>query len=179
MHLKLPAIAIYYHSFKSISGQGSEEHFYQLKKQLDTKGALFPPQELRVIYLLTINYCISRINAGASSFVRESYDLYKNGLERDIFLENGVLSRFTFSNVVTTGLNLKEYKWVEDFIRDYAILSLQRNVKILGIFARLSVRDNKHDYLKLMPRVLDFVKKRISLQEPAISEIGKFLKIFL
>ena len=31
-----------------------------------------------------------------------------------------MLSRFTFSNVVTTGLNLKEYKWVEDFIRDYS-----------------------------------------------------------
>ena len=39
------------------------------------------------------------------------------------------------------------------FLRDYSILSAQRNLKIIGIFSRLSIRDNKNDYMKLIPRV--------------------------
>jgi aminoglycoside/choline kinase family phosphotransferase len=67
----------------------------------------------------------------------------------------------------------------EDFIKDYAILSLQRNIRILGVFARLSVRDGKHNYLNFIPRVLGFVEERISLRDPTLFEIGKFLKTFL
>ena len=41
---------------------------------------------------------------------------------------------------------------------DFDILSIQRNLKILGIFVRLHKRDNKSDYLKFLPyawRLLD------------------------
>ena len=41
----------------------------------------------------------------------------------------------------------------EDFRRDYAILAAQRNLKIIGIFARLALRDGKPRYLDLIPRV--------------------------
>ena len=47
-------------------------------------------------------------------------------------------------------------------INDYHILSLQRNLKILGIFCRLSIRDEKDQYLKYLPRVESFVTKRIN-----------------
>lgn len=39
------------------------------------------------------------------------------------------------------------------FRRAAAILGAQRNAKILGIFARLSRRDGKHDYLRHIPRI--------------------------
>ena len=39
------------------------------------------------------------------------------------------------------------------FRRAAAILGAQRNAKILGIFARLSMRDGKHDYLRHIPRI--------------------------
>jgi len=39
------------------------------------------------------------------------------------------------------------------FRRDYAVLGAQRNLKIVGIFARLWVRDGKPQYLDLIPRV--------------------------
>jgi hypothetical protein len=67
----------------------------------------------------------------------------------------------------------------DEFIRDYSILSLQRNIKILGIFCRLSRRDGKHEYIKLLPRVSGFVKNRIAMKEKELFEIGKFLKNFL
>ncbi len=39
------------------------------------------------------------------------------------------------------------------FLRDYCILGAQRNLKIIGIFARLSIRDGKDQYVDLIPRV--------------------------
>ncbi len=67
----------------------------------------------------------------------------------------------------------------DQFLIDYKILSLQRNVKILGIFARLALRDNKKHYLNLMPRVLDLVKQRVFSNDPIFLEIGKFFQKFL
>lgn len=49
----------------------------------------------------------------------------------------------------------------DNFTMEYKILSLQRNLKILGIFARLYLRDNKDRYLSYMPRVENYVKKRL------------------
>jgi len=73
----------------------------------------------------------------------------------------------------------KSFVEKKSFIQDYEILSLQRNLKIVGIFSRLSLRDGKHQYLDLLPRVLDFVRVRISLGNPIFLEIGNFLKNFL
>jgi len=44
-----------------------------------------------------------------------------------------------------------------EFWRAFEWMGLQRHLKVLGIFARLSHRDGKDDYLKDMPLVLDHV----------------------
>lgn len=46
-----------------------------------------------------------------------------------------------------------------DFYRDYEWMGLQRHLKVLGIFARLSYRDGKHGYLQYLPRVLHYVRQ--------------------
>lgn len=42
---------------------------------------------------------------------------------------------------------------------DYEWMSLQRNLRILGVFSRLSIRDNKHHYLDHIPRVLEYIRQ--------------------
>ena len=44
---------------------------------------------------------------------------------------------------------------------DYDILSVQRNFKILGIFVRLSKRDNKSTYLKYLPHTWSLINRRL------------------
>jgi aminoglycoside/choline kinase family phosphotransferase len=66
-----------------------------------------------------------------------------------------------------------------NFKRDYEILSLQRNIKIVGIFSRLSVRDGKHHYLNLLPRVLNFVDLRLNSSNPIFLEMAKLLEKFI
>lgn len=65
------------------------------------------------------------------------------------------------------------------FARDYAILSLQRNIKIIGIFARLATRDSKPAYLNLLPRVINSVIMRLTTKDPLFAEIAVFLQKFI
>ena len=65
------------------------------------------------------------------------------------------------------------------WFKDYEILSLQRNIKILGIFARLAIRDNKKRYLDLMPRVLAHVKNRLNSNTHDFLAIKIFLNNLL
>ncbi len=44
----------------------------------------------------------------------------------------------------------------DDFRRFLLLVSLQRHLKVLGIFNRLSLRDGKTNYLKDLPRVLSY-----------------------
>lgn len=46
-----------------------------------------------------------------------------------------------------------------EFYRDYEWMGVQRHIKVLGIFARLSYRDGKDGYLKDMPLVLDYLHR--------------------
>ena len=45
----------------------------------------------------------------------------------------------------------------EKFLNQLRLTSLQRHVKVLGIFCRLSIRDGKDGYLKDLPRVINYV----------------------
>jgi N-acetylmuramate 1-kinase len=50
----------------------------------------------------------------------------------------------------------------EAFAKAYAILGAQRNTKILGIFARLSIRDGKHAYLAHLPRIQRYLRRNLA-----------------
>ncbi len=117
--LTTSAISIYYHQFKAMRNPSDEAHYRHLKREIFENGHLFPNEEMRVIYLLTINYCIGRINAGVERYWSESFELYKEGVDKLIFLENGIMSRFTFGNIVMAGLNQQDFIWVENFILNY------------------------------------------------------------
>jgi aminoglycoside/choline kinase family phosphotransferase len=50
----------------------------------------------------------------------------------------------------------------EEFRAAYAALGAQRNLKIVGIFARLAIRDGKPRYLELIPRVWGHLMRDLS-----------------
>jgi len=56
---------------------------------------------------------------------------------------------------------------IEKLKNDFDILSVQRNLKILGIFVRLYKRDNKDNYLKFLPYTWTLIEKR--LKNPVLS----------
>ena len=117
--LTVPAISLYYFCYKSLTEPGEPTYFQQLKKLLVEEGGKFPKNEIADLSLLAINFCIKKYNEGEQAYLRDEYDLFKDGLEKGYLLNEGVLSRFTYRNVVATGLALKEYGWVEQFIHGF------------------------------------------------------------
>lgn len=52
----------------------------------------------------------------------------------------------------------------EKYLEDFKILSVQRNLKIIGIFSRLFVRDKKKNYLKFIPYVWKLLDLRMNCE---------------
>jgi len=65
----------------------------------------------------------------------------------------------------------------EEFINSYHILAAQRNCKILGIFARLYVRDGKENYLSFLPRVWNYLEQ--DLEHPYLEELKIFFNKYV
>jgi len=84
-----------------------------------------------------------------------TYDLVS--LLRDVYVELNP----TF--VKKMALTFKDSKNIDvdndTFMRWFDFMGLQRHIKILGIFARLSIRDGKDDYLKSIPLTLKYIKE--------------------
>ncbi|MDB5486074.1 MAG: hypothetical protein JWR29_1978, partial [Tardiphaga sp.] len=56
-----------------------------------------------------------------------------------------------------------------EFAEHYAIMSAQRNTRLLGTFARLNRRDGKPHYLKHQPRIWTYLTR--SLAHPALADL--------
>jgi aminoglycoside/choline kinase family phosphotransferase len=61
----------------------------------------------------------------------------------------------------------------EAFEHAYAVFGLQRNLRILGVFARLCMRDGKAHYIDLIPRVWGHVQR--NLRHPALQTVAPLL----
>ena len=66
---------------------------------------------------------------------------------------------------------------IEKLKNDFDILSVQRNLKILGIFVRLSKRDNKLNYLKYLPYTWSLIERR--MKNPIFDKLNTLFKIHL
>jgi hypothetical protein len=117
--LETPAIAIYYFCYRALTNPDEPAFFQKFKALVLEHGGLFPMEEVSDLYILAINFCIRRYNAGNPAYLSDQFDFYKNGLRLGYFLTDGELSRYTYQNAVTSGLVMREYEWVERFIQAY------------------------------------------------------------
>lgn len=114
-----PAIALYYYFYRALTSEDHHTYFQKLKKGILASIQVFPAKEQYNLYLTAINYCIQRFNKGEEAYVQEVFELYQSGLEKEILLENGVISRYTFKNIAGIALRLGEFTWTEYFIEHY------------------------------------------------------------
>ena len=61
------------------------------------------------------------------------------------------------------------------FLEDFKILSVQRSLKIIGIFSRLFIRDKKKQYLKFIPYTWQLLEMRMDSE--IFSELKKIFNI--
>jgi hypothetical protein len=90
----------------------------------------------------------------------KAYDL--SSLIDDVrFKTTNSFKKKIFNYYLNKQRNLNKRK----FKNDFEILSVLRNLKIIGIFTRLAHRDNKKNYLKLIPYAWKLIDLRIHENE--------------
>ncbi|MEI6409459.1 MAG: hypothetical protein WCR52_08755 [Bacteroidota bacterium] len=148
--LETPEIALYYFCYCALR-DNQEADFQQLRTELERYRDQFDPTELTDVLLMAINFCIRQLNAGQRQYIREAFDLYRLGLARKLLTEGGVMSRFTYKNIVALGLALEEFAWTEQFIIDYQIVveSAYRESSYCYNLARMYF--SRRDYARAMP----------------------------
>ncbi|MEO1416392.1 MAG: hypothetical protein AAFW00_13990 [Bacteroidota bacterium] len=114
-----PSIQLFYFTYLALAHQDVEA-FSKLKQSFSIHRDRLPFKQQHELLIMAINFCIKRLNTGDRVYAQEAFELYKEGLHNHILLENGTISRFNFKNVVSIGLMLKAFTWVESFIEQYS-----------------------------------------------------------
>ena len=142
-----------------------------LYKKLKFKNKTFVHRDFHVSNLMKINSKIGVIDSQDAIIGNPTYDLVS--LIDDVRIKT---SNQLKKNIFNYYLNKcpKIYRRKKnDFIHDFNILSVQRNLKIIGIFSRLFKRDKKKQYLKLIPYTWKLLE--IRLKDKMFSEINTIL----
>jgi tetratricopeptide (TPR) repeat protein len=114
-----PSLAVYYYAYQAFKRPTEEYYFNNLEHLIHHEMGKFQHSEVRALYLAALNYCVPKINQGRHDFYQKAFDLYKKGIETGILIENGVLSRYTFLNAVSSALKTQEFDWAEKFIEQF------------------------------------------------------------
>ena len=126
-----------------------------LIKKISLKNDVFVHRDFHVSNLMLINSKIGVIDTQDALIGNKAYDLAS--LIDDV--------RFKTSNILKEkifDIYLKSHKRlsVKKFRNDFEIISVLRNLKIIGIFTRLAMRDNKKNYIKLIPYTWSLIRLR-------------------
>ena len=148
--LDVPAIALYYYVYFTMVEPEREEYYQRLHAEINRSLHLFSPQESRDLLLLAINYCIKKMNQGRENYVREAFGLYQKGLDEAVFLNKEAGAQYTFRNIVSAGLRLKEFDWVEEFIETYQDALEPRHRPNFVAFNRAKLYYERNDYERAM-----------------------------
>lgn len=146
-----PAVALYYHLCRALLEPEQPAHFESWKTVLAENTGQFSPVELRGLHLLGINYCIRRMNSGDKVFVREAFELYRSGLEKELLAESGWLSGFTYKNIIRIGTALGEHVWVREFFEKYKTALHPRERDALYRYNLAFLFFQKQDFARAMP----------------------------
>ena len=146
-----------------------------LYKKLKFKDKIFVHRDFHVSNLMKINSRIGVIDSQDAIIGNPTYDLAS--LIDDVRIKT---SNQLKKNIFDYYLNKcpKIYRRKKnEFIHDFNILSVQRNLKIIGIFSRLFKRDKKKQYLKLIPYTWKLLE--IRSKDKMFSGINTILNKFI
>ena len=125
--------------------------------KLKLKNEVFVHRDFHVSNLMLVNKQIGVIDSQDAVIGNKAYDLAS--LIDDVRLKTSIILKKKIFNLYIKGQNKLS---VEKFRNDFEILSILRNLKIIGIFTRLAKRDGKKNYLKLIPNAWYLINVRIN-----------------
>ena len=137
---------------------------------LKIKQKVFVHRDFHVSNMMFYKNKIALIDSQDAVLGNPAYDLAS--LIDDVRIKT---SNSFKSNILKVFLSSYKYKNETQFINDFEILSVLRNLKIIGIFTRLAKRDKKRKYLKLIPYAWKLIDNRIK-NNPNFHDLKNFLQ---
>ena len=155
-----------------------ENEVKNLLSKLNLNNDTFVHRDFHVSNIMYVKNNIAVIDSQDALIGNKAYDLAS--LIDDV--------RFKTSNKLKNKILNNYFKKlkkneINKFINDFEILSVLRNLKIIGIFTRLAARDNKKKYKKMIPYAWEMINYRMkknrelfSLKLILKSNFPKFVK---
>jgi aminoglycoside/choline kinase family phosphotransferase len=133
-----------------------ENEVKKLLSKLNFKNDTFVHRDFHVSNLMYVKNNIAVIDSQDALIGNKAYDLASLvddvRFETSNKLKNKILNNY-FKKLKKTEIN--------KFVNDFEILSVLRNLKIIGIFMRLASRDNKKKYVKMIPYAWQMINYRM------------------
>jgi len=139
--------------------------------KLNLPNHCFVHRDYHADNLMKINGRIGVIDSQDALIGSPAYDLVS--LVDDVRIKTSLKLKNQICDYYLKKAKIKGIKR-KKFINDFNILSVQRSLKIIGIFSRLFKRDKKNRYLKLIPYTWKILKKR--MESETFLELRKILE---
>ncbi len=143
--------------------------FKKLLNNIYYKNKVFVHRDFHISNLMITKKGLGLLDSQDAVYGNIAYDLAS--LIDDVrFKTDRKTKKYIFDEFIKKNkqLNIKKFK------NDFEILSVLRNLKIIGIFTRLSVRDKKNKYLKLIPHAWELIDYR-TLNNPIFKDLNYLL----
>tara|TARA_B100001540_G_C15773131_1_gene627377 strand:+ start:609 stop:1556 length:948 start_codon:yes stop_codon:yes gene_type:complete len=129
----------------------------RLTNNLKLKNDIFVHRDFHVSNLMIVNNQTAVIDSQDALIGNKAYDLAS--LIDDVRLKT---SKSFKKKIFNFYLNRQKKIDIYKFKNDFEILSILRNLKIIGIFTRLAIRDGKKKYLRLIPYAWKLISMRLN-----------------
>ena len=145
----------------------------QLYNRLNFSNSYFVHRDYHAQNLMKVGKKVGIIDSQDALIGNPSYDLVSLIDDVRIITSKKLKDQiYNYYLKKTSKIYKKDYK---KFLEDFNILSVQRNLKIIGIFSRLFKRDKKNKYLKFIPYIWQLLEMR--METKSFSELKKILDI--
>ena len=149
----------------------SKKILLQIYNKLNFPNSHFVHRDYHVQNLMVVGKKIGLIDSQDALIGNPAYDVVSLiddvRIKTSTKLKNQIYSYYLEKTSKIYRINSQK------FLEDFNILSVQRNLKIIGIFSRLFTRDKKKQYLKLIPYTWQLLNMRMNSR--IFSELKKIL----
>ena len=138
----------------------SKKILSKIYNKLNLSNSYFVHKDYHVQNLMKVGKKIGVIDSQDALIGNPAYDLVSLiddvRIKTSTKLKNQIYSYYLKKTLKVYRINSRK------FLEDFNILSVQRSLKIIGIFSRLFKRDKKNQYLKLIPYTWQLLKMRMN-----------------
>ncbi len=141
----------------------------RLISNLKLKNNIFVHRDFHVSNLMLVNNQIGVIDSQDALIGSKAYDLAS--LIDDVRFKTSKSLKKKILNLYLKNQNKLEILKIKN---DFQTLSILRNLKIIGIFTRLAIRDGKKNYLRFIPYTWKLISMRIN-EDKVFHDLKKLL----